>query len=136
MLAAGFAGDSDLSEVVLWDLDTGFLESAPENALLIDRLRVEGKLPEQPEWRRWLENVLSAYRAVEPQEHWWHLPDGQTLRVKVELPGREVTKAAGVGTATRIMADNHYGWFERVARGIYALTETGRKALSGGGKTG
>ena len=52
------------------------------------------------------------------------------------LPGREVAKAAGVGTATRIMADNHYGWFERVARGVYALTETGRKALSGGGKTG
>ena len=65
----------------LWDLDTGFLESAPENALVIDQLRSDGKLPEQPEWRRWVENVLSAYRSTEPQEHWWYLPDGQTLWV-------------------------------------------------------
>lgn len=65
----------------LWDLDSGFLESAPDNALLLDRLRSEGKLAEQPEWRRWKENLLGAYRAVESQEHWWHLPDGRTIRV-------------------------------------------------------
>jgi signal transduction histidine kinase len=65
----------------LWDLDTAFLESAPDHALLLDRLRSDGMLAEQPEWRRWKENVLAAYRAVEPQEHWWHLPDGRTLRV-------------------------------------------------------
>lgn len=65
----------------LWDLDQGFLDSGPDNALLLDRLRSEGKLAEQPEWRRWKEAVLSAYRSVEPQEHWWHLPDGRTIRV-------------------------------------------------------
>lgn len=65
----------------LWDLDVRFLESAPENALVLDRLRSEGKLAEQPEWRRWKESLLSAYRSVDPQEHWWHLPDGRTIRV-------------------------------------------------------
>lgn len=65
----------------LWGLDTVFLESAPEHALLLDRLRSAGQLAEQPEWRGWKESLLSAYRAVEPQEHWWHLPDGRTLRV-------------------------------------------------------
>ncbi|MDX8480589.1 PAS-domain containing protein [Mesorhizobium sp. VK24D] len=65
----------------LWDLDSGFLHSAPSNALLLDRLRSEGKIAEQPEWRRWKENLLGAYRAVESQEHWWHLPDGKTIRV-------------------------------------------------------
>ncbi|MBX3579324.1 MAG: PAS-domain containing protein [Rhizobiaceae bacterium] len=65
----------------LWDLDLGFLESAPDNALVLDRLRSEGKIAEQPEWRRWKDNVLSAYRAVEPVEHWWYLPDGRTIRV-------------------------------------------------------
>jgi signal transduction histidine kinase len=65
----------------LWGLDSGFLHSAPDNALLLDRLRSEGKLAEQPEWRRWKETLLAAYRAVEPQEHWWHLPDGKTIRV-------------------------------------------------------
>ncbi|WEX09430.1 PAS domain-containing sensor histidine kinase [Chelativorans sp. AA-79] len=65
----------------LWALDAGFLDTGPENALLLDRLRSDGKLAEQPEWRRWKEQLLSAYRAVEPQEHWWHLPDGRTIRV-------------------------------------------------------
>ncbi|ANT49330.1 sensor histidine kinase [Mesorhizobium amorphae] len=65
----------------LWNLDSGFLHSAPDNALLLDRLRSEGKIAEQPEWRRWKEGLLSAYRAVESQEHWWHLPDGKTIRV-------------------------------------------------------
>ena len=65
----------------LWELDHGFLASAPDNALLIDRLRSEAKLAEQPEWRRWKENLLSVYRSVDPQEHLWHLPDGRTIRV-------------------------------------------------------
>ncbi|KQZ15306.1 alkaline phosphatase [Mesorhizobium sp. Root554] len=65
----------------LWALDIAFLHSSPDNALLLDRLRTEGKIAEQPEWRRWKENLLSAYRAVESQEHWWHLPDGKTVRV-------------------------------------------------------
>ena len=65
----------------LWDLDHAFLASAPDNALFIDRLRSEGKIAEQPEWRRWKENLLGAYRSVESQVHWWHLPDGRTIRV-------------------------------------------------------
>lgn len=65
----------------LWDLDTPFLESAPDNALLLDRLRSEGTLAEQPEWRRWKQELLSAYRSMKPEEHWWHLPDGRTIRV-------------------------------------------------------
>ena len=65
----------------LWGLDSGFLLSAPDNALLLDRLRSEGKIAEQPEWRRWKQSLLGAYRAVESQEHWWHLPDGKTIRV-------------------------------------------------------
>src|SRR5690606_31321981 len=65
----------------LWELDVGFLESAPEHALVLDRLRSDGKLAEQPEWRRWKETLLSAYRSPDSQEHWWHLPDGRTVRV-------------------------------------------------------
>ncbi|MBX8813638.1 hypothetical protein HBA91_13445, partial [Ochrobactrum sp. MR34] len=65
----------------LWSLDIAYLESHPSNAMLFDGLRSDGKLPEQPEWRRWKESMLSAYRAVDPQEHWWHLPDSRTLRV-------------------------------------------------------
>ena len=42
--------------------------------------------------------------------------------------GALVKAATGVEKATRIMADNHYGWFLRVEKGIYDVTETGAKA--------
>lgn len=43
--------------------------------------------------------------------------------------GALVARGASVPAATRIMADNHYGWFSRVSRGIYALTEAGHAGL-------
>ena len=65
----------------LWNLDQGFLSGAPDNTQLLDRLRSDGKLAEQPEWRRWKEGVLAAYRSLEAREDSWHLPDGRTIRV-------------------------------------------------------
>ena len=44
--------------------------------------------------------------------------------------GSVVAQATGVKAATRLMADNHYGWFARVSVGVYALTETGRRGLA------
>jgi len=43
--------------------------------------------------------------------------------------GAVVAKATDVPTATRIMASDHYGWFERVEKGIYQLTPNGVGAL-------
>lgn len=43
--------------------------------------------------------------------------------------GRDVVAATGVVRATRIMADNHYGWFTRLCPGVYALTEAGQTAM-------
>lgn len=43
--------------------------------------------------------------------------------------GAVVARETGVEKATRMMADNHYGWFFRVEKGIYDLTDSGRSAL-------
>lgn len=43
--------------------------------------------------------------------------------------GAAVAKATGVERATRMMADDHYGWFERVDRGVYALSPAGQASL-------
>lgn len=43
--------------------------------------------------------------------------------------GAVVAKSVEVPKATRIMADDHYGWFERVEKGIYMITPKGRAAL-------
>lgn len=53
------------------------------------------------------------------------------LHLAAEGPckGAVVAKATGVTRATRMMADNHYGWFTRVETGIYDLTDKGRAAV-------
>ena len=51
------------------------------------------------------------------------------LAEKGALKGAVVAKATGVAKATRLMADDHYGWFERVETGVYAVTPKGREAL-------
>ena len=40
----------------------------------------------------------------------------------------EVARITGVAHARRLMADDHYGWFERVTTGIYALAPKGLEA--------
>ncbi|WP_375228870.1 DUF2161 domain-containing phosphodiesterase [Roseobacter sp. S98] len=42
--------------------------------------------------------------------------------------GADVARETGVPRATRMMADDHYGWFERVETGIYGLTPAGATA--------
>ncbi|WP_176440340.1 DUF2161 domain-containing phosphodiesterase [Boseongicola aestuarii] len=43
--------------------------------------------------------------------------------------GAEIAKDTGVKEATRMMRDNHYGWFEPIERGVYGLTEAGAEAV-------
>ncbi len=122
----------------LWGFDTGFLESAPENAIVIDRLRSEGKLPEQTEWRRWLENVMSAYRAVDPQEHWWHLPDGRTLRIIANPNPRGGVTWVFENLTEKIDLESRYNTIVRVqgetldnlAEGVAVFGSDGRLQLS------
>jgi signal transduction histidine kinase len=65
----------------LWDLDAGFLDQAPTDSAVIETLRAARKLPEEQDFRQWKAQLYEAYRAIEPQEHTWHLPGGRTLRV-------------------------------------------------------
>ncbi|MBE3638504.1 DUF2161 domain-containing phosphodiesterase [Mangrovicoccus algicola] len=46
------------------------------------------------------------------------------------LQGAVAARAAGVPAATAIMAANHYGWFDRVSRGVYGLSDAGRSAAA------
>ena len=43
--------------------------------------------------------------------------------------GAEVAQATHVTGATRLMYDNHYGWFEKVEKGVYTLSGAGKEGL-------
>jgi len=122
----------------LWELDIAFLESAPEHALVLDRLRSDGKLAEQPEWRRWKENLLSAYRSPDSQEHWWHLPDGRTIRVVAnpqanggvtwiyENLTEKIDLESRYNTAVRVQGET----LDNLAEGVAVFGSDGRIRLS------
>ena len=40
-----------------------------------------------------------------------------------------LAKSLQIPKARAILSDDHYGWFERIARGTYALTPKGHQAL-------
>jgi hypothetical protein len=42
--------------------------------------------------------------------------------------GAVVAAETSVPSATTLMANNHYGWFERVEKGVYGLTADGERA--------
>src|SRR4051812_8224792 len=65
----------------LWGFEPGFLDSEPTDSGVLDRLRATRKLPEQADFRKWKAELHDAYRAIEPRQHEWYLPDGRTLRV-------------------------------------------------------
>lgn len=52
------------------------------------------------------------------------------LAVHGPSKGAKVKEWAEVPNATRIMADDHYGWFQRVETGIYDITAAGHKGLA------
>lgn len=122
----------------LWQLDSAFLESHPDNTILLDRLRSQGMLAEQPEWRRWKETLLQAYRAVEPVEQLWHLPDGRTLRVVAnpqpkggvtwvfENLTEKMNLESRYQTAVRVQGET----LDNLAEGVAVFSPDGRVRLS------
>ena len=47
--------------------------------------------------------------------------------------GADVARETGVARATTMMRDDHYGWFEKVEKGIYGLTPKGAEAVAASG---
>ncbi len=72
----------------LLGLSHAWLLTAPLDAEILERLREIGRVPEQTDFRAWKRQTLEIYRALEPREDWWPMPDGQMLRV-VATPGAE-----------------------------------------------
>jgi signal transduction histidine kinase len=66
----------------LWRLDPKFLVLGLDERAILDKLRTEGMLPNQVDYRTWRAKHLESYGRKEPFEaDPWHLPDGRTIKV-------------------------------------------------------
>jgi len=67
---------------MLWSLPEEWLAAKPTQGEIFDRLREVRRLPEQPDFSAWKHAHLQMYEGGERKiDEFWHLPDGQSLRV-------------------------------------------------------
>lgn len=64
-----------------WELDTKWLDTHPNEKAILDRLRTQGHLPLEPDYKKWRSTHLSSYGLKKTREDMWHLPSGQVLNV-------------------------------------------------------
>jgi signal transduction histidine kinase len=68
--------------VALWGIDPGWLKLGMDERGILDKLRTEGKLPNEPDYQGWRARHLASYTLKVPKElEPWHLPDGRTVQV-------------------------------------------------------
>jgi signal transduction histidine kinase len=66
----------------LWGLDPNWLKPGMDERSILDKLRTEGKLPNEPDYQGWRTRHLACYQLRGPKElDPWHLPDGRTVQV-------------------------------------------------------
>jgi len=64
-----------------WELDGKWLDTHPNEKAILDRLRTQGQLPLEPDYKKWRASHLSSYGLRKKREAMWHLPSGQVLNV-------------------------------------------------------
>jgi signal transduction histidine kinase len=74
----------------LWRLDPAWLQPGLEERAILDKLRTEGQLPVEGDYKDWRAKHLTASYgpAAAGRTETWHLPDGRTINMVVS-PRRE-----------------------------------------------
>jgi PAS domain-containing protein len=68
--------------MTLWNLDPKWLKLGMDERAILDKLRTDGSLPNEPDYHAWRAKHLSSYQLQKPKElEPWHLPDGRTIQV-------------------------------------------------------
>lgn len=66
----------------LFNLNPKWLKLGMDERAILDRLRTDGMLPNEPDYQKWRARHLTSYQLTEPTEREpWHLPDGRTIQV-------------------------------------------------------
>jgi signal transduction histidine kinase len=66
----------------LWRLDPQWLRLGLDERAILDRLRNDNMLPNEPNYQEWRAKHLTSYTLSAPRESEpWHLPDGRTIKV-------------------------------------------------------
>lgn len=115
--------DQDLLEVIQHPQDFDMLKSKKISKKHRDRLikEIEGRETNLNKGGSRGRKLMTAYREDSIKILW--------LASNREFIAPKDGVGLGIAKTPSILRDNYYGWFQRIARGRYTLTETGRGAL-------
>ncbi len=114
-----------------------WLAEKPEFARVLDRMRENGKLPEVRDFPAWRTERENWFRAAEPSEENWLLPDGTHLRVLAQpvpdggllLIFEDRTEQAQLASARDILLRVRTATFDNLFEGIAVFAADGRLSI-------
>ncbi|MGV3491917.1 MAG: PAS-domain containing protein [Devosia sp.] len=124
----------------LWGLDPDWLKLGMDERAILDRLRTDGKLPNDPDYHGWRARHLNSYQLRGPQElEPWHLPDGRTVQVIAAPAGpqggviyvyEDITAQLRLKSQHRAVLDVQRSTLNALSEAVAVFGTNGRMTLS------
>lgn len=124
--------------VNLWKMDESWLYTEPTYGDILEVMREKRKLPEQANFKAFKQTQLKLFTTlIEPQEEFFYLPDGKTLRV-IAIPHalggilfayEDVTDRLALERSYNTLIAVQRETLDNLHEGIAVFAETGRLTL-------
>ncbi|WP_423065232.1 PAS-domain containing protein [Devosia sp. CN2-171] len=124
----------------LWDLDPNWLKPGMDERAILDKLRTDGKLPNEPDYQGWRNRHLASYQLRAPKElEPWHLPDGRTVQVIAAPAGpkggviyvfEDITDQLNLKSQHKAMLDVQRSTLNSLSEAVAVFGTNGRLTLS------
>ena len=125
--------------VSLWKMDESWLDTEPTYGDVLEVMREKRKLPEQANFKAFKQTQLKLFTTlIEPQEEFFYLPDGRTLRV-IAIPHalggilfayEDVTDRLALERSYNTLIAVQRETLDNLHEGIAVFAETGRLTLT------
>ncbi len=124
----------------MWDIDPNWLKLGMDERAILDKLRTDGKLPNEPDYQGWRTRHLNAYQLRVPKElEPWHLPDGRTLQVIAAPAGpkggviyvfEDITDQLNLKSQHKVVLDVQRSTLNALSEAVAVFGTNGRLTLS------
>lgn len=124
----------------LWDIDPTWLKLGMDERAILDKLRTDGKLPNEPDYQGWRTRHLASYQLRVPKElEAWHLPDGRTVQVIAAPAGpkggviyvfEDITDQLNLKSQHKVVLDVQRSTLNALSEAVAVFGTNGRLTLS------
>ncbi len=124
----------------LWGLDPEWLQLGMDERAILDKLRTDGKLPNEPDYHAWRASHLASYQLKVPRElKPWYLPDGRVVQIIAAPAGamggviyvfEDITDQLNLKSQHRAVLDVQRSTLNSLSEAVAVFGTNGRLTLS------